>query len=93
MIEKLKNIITRYNELSTLMSNPEAISDRKLFTSYAKEHSNMESLVNLAKQYIENIKELKENENLLLDNDNDIKELAKEEISILKNNLLEQEVQ
>ena len=93
MIEKLKNLIARYNELSTLMSNPEAIADRKLFTSYAKEHSNMENLVNLSKQYIENIKELKENENLLLDNDNDIKELAKEEISILKNNLLKQEVQ
>ena len=54
MIDKLKLVVDRYNELAELMSQPEAMNDMKDFTRMAREHSSMDKLVEYAKKYIEN---------------------------------------
>ena len=40
MIEKLQSVIAYYDELSNLMSQPDAMKDMKAFTKMAKEHNN-----------------------------------------------------
>ena len=38
MIDKLQSIISRYDELAELMSQPGAMQDMKAFTQLAREH-------------------------------------------------------
>ena len=52
MIDKLKSVIKRYNELAQLMSHPDAMNNMAEFTKMAKEHNNMSLLVENAKKYI-----------------------------------------
>ena len=49
MIKKLKNIILKYDELSSDMSKPDAMQNIKLFTKLAREHNGMTELVDNAK--------------------------------------------
>ena len=53
MIDKLKSVISRYDELSGLMSQPDAMHDMKTFTQLAREHRAMTDLVEHAKIYID----------------------------------------
>ena len=91
MIKKLKEIISHYDELSNLMSQPNAMNDMKKFTCMAREHSSMNELVDYAKKFIKNTTQLNEYEEILNGNDEELKELVKEEISDLKNILLNKE--
>ena len=52
MIDKLKSILTRYDELEELMSQPDAMHDIKTFTKMAREHTSISELVDHAKTYI-----------------------------------------
>ena len=52
MINKLRSIISRYDELAKLMSHPDAMNDMKAFTRLAQEHSGLTKLVENAKNYI-----------------------------------------
>jgi protein subunit release factor A len=50
MIDKLHTIITRYDELADLMSQPGAMQDMKAFTKLAREHSGLTELVEHSKK-------------------------------------------
>ena len=91
MIKKLKEVINHYDELSNLMSQPNAMNNMKKFTRMAREHSSMNELVDCAKKFIKNTTLLNEYEEILTGNDEELKELVKEEITDLKNILLNQE--
>ena len=91
MIDKLKLVIDRYNELAELMSKPEAMNNMKKFTRMAKEHSAIDKLVEYAKIYIEDYNQLKEHEEILSSDDDELKELVKEEIGDLRDSLVAQE--
>ena len=45
MIDKIQTVIARYDELGDLMSQPDAMTDRKAFTKLAREHRAMKELV------------------------------------------------
>ena len=87
MIDKLQTVINRYDELSKLMSQPDAMSDRKRFTNMAREHRAMEKLVEESNKYLKDFKQLQECEEILKSDEYDIKELAKEEIGALHDSL------
>ena len=73
------------------MSQPDAMKNMKQFTRMAREHSSMTELVNCAKKFIQNHNQLQEYEEILSGNDEELKELVKEEINDLKNSLTLQE--
>ena len=87
MIDKLKTIIDRYNELADLMSQPDSIKDMKNFTKLAQEHSSLTDLVVESKKYINIYSQISEDEEILNGDDPELKELVKEELSDLKSNL------
>ena len=91
MINKLQLIIDRCNELANLMSKPESMNDMKKFTQMAREHSSMDTLVEHAKKYLKNYKQLQEHEEILNGKDEELKELVKEEIGELRDSLIKQE--
>ena len=91
MINKLQLVINRYNELGELMSKPEAMNNMKKFTQMAREHSSMDKLVEHAKKYLRDNNQLQEHEEILNGDDEELKELVKEEIGEHRVNLIKQE--
>jgi len=92
LLEKLQPFIDKYNEINKKLSSPEITQNIKEMTKLSKEARNLEPLVEKAKEYknlIENLEEAK----LMLD-DEEMGELAKEEIKEIEEKLpkLEEEI-
>lgn len=79
---KLTPFIQRYDEISLLLSKPDISSDIKRMTELSKEQSNLESIYNKSKEYIKVCKGIEENRELL--DDDELGELAKEELKTLE---------
>lgn len=80
--EKLQPFIERYDEINNLLSSIEVVSDIKRMTDLSKEQSSISKIVTVAKEYILTIDTIAENRSLL--EDNELAELAKEELKILE---------
>ena len=91
MIDKLQTIIERYDTLAELMSQPDAMHNMKAFTQLAREHSGLTELVELSKKYINTYKQLQEDEEILNGDDPELKELVKDEIGHLREDIALQE--
>ena len=83
MIDKLESIIERYNTLTELMSQPETMQDMKAYTQLAREHSGLTELVALSKKYINTYQQLQDDEEILNGDDPELKELVKDELSLI----------
>jgi peptide chain release factor 1 len=65
MLEKLKLVEERYEELNSLMADPEVATDPDLVKEYAQERAEIEDLVQKYRQYKANASELSETRALL----------------------------
>jgi len=90
--DKLTPFITRYNELSDLLSSPEITSDIKKMTELSKEQSSLLPIVEKAKEYKSVIEEIAEAKEML--SDPEMSDMAKEELKELEPQLpeLEEEI-
>ena len=90
--DKLLPFIERYEEINRLLSSPEIATDVKKMTELNKEQSSIAPLVEKAKEYIETLEAIEENKELL--GDEELGELAKEELSELEPKIpqLEEEI-
>jgi len=91
MIDKLQTIIDRYDTLAELMSQPDAMHNMKAFTQLAREHSGLTQLVELSKKYIDTYKQLQDDEEILNGDDPELKELVRDEIGHLREDIALQE--
>lgn len=82
LVAKLKPIISRYEEITQLLSTQEVISDVKTLTKLNKEQSDISEIVQSAKTYIQTLDSIEENKLLL--EDKELCELAKEELKSLE---------
>ncbi len=80
--EKLSPFIERYEEINKLLSSPEITSDIKKMTELSKEQSDIEPIVQKAKEYLGVLEAIEENKALI--EDEELGELAKEELSELE---------
>lgn len=90
--DKLQPFINRYEEINNLLISPDITSDIKRMTELSKEQSSIEPIVNKAKEYLQILEDIEENKMLL--DDNELGELAKEELKDLevKKPALEEEI-
>ena len=91
MIDKLQTIINRYDELSDLMSKPEAMANIKSFTKMAREHRGMEKLVEKSRKYIIDYNQLLEYEDILNGDDDELIEIVKNDITNLRERIVSKE--
>lgn len=85
MYDKLKKIIEAYKELEAKLSDPAVMADQKEYTRLAKEHAHQADLVAAAKRYISLCDQLSSaKEEIKLESDPDLKELAQEEVTELE---------
>ena len=87
MIEKLRDIDKRHASLEETLSDPVVISNLAEYQKYAKEHSDLRELVETFREYEKTNSQLKEYEELLQENDDELKEIIKEEIPQLREQL------
>lgn len=84
MLDKIKEIEQRYNELSDLLADPKIIQDHSRYTEVAREHANLEEFIGPTRELKEVIDEIKEHESMLDDPDPEIKEMVRDELSDLR---------
>ena len=87
MINKLKNIIKEYGELMDKISSPDIMSDMKKYTSLARQEKHLATIIPSAEEYIKKHNLLQEDEEILNGNDKELKDLVKDEILELKEDL------
>lgn len=94
MFDQLQSIEDRYEELGELLSDPEVVNDTKRFMELSKEEASTRETVAVYRRYKEVLEGIKETEELLGEKlDDEMQELAKEELSELKNEKEELEEQ
>ena len=87
MFKKLDFILSKYEELSLLVSDPEVIADQGKWQKYIKEMGEMEPIVLLYKEYKKNEESLAGAKEMLEENDEELREMAKMEIAECQENL------
>ncbi len=83
MQEMLEEVEQRLDELDRMLGDPEIIKDNKRLHKIAKEHADLRKVMDLHRKLKRLEAEIEENRHLLSEKDEEIKELAKEEINYL----------
>ena len=84
MLNKLKVLEDKYMDLTEKISDMEIINDQKVWQKYMKEHADLEPIVNKYREYKNVLDNLRESKTILEEeSDEDLRELAKMEISEL----------
>ncbi|MBI3399518.1 MAG: peptide chain release factor 1 [Deltaproteobacteria bacterium] len=91
MLNRLEQIEKRCIELGNLLSDPKIISDQESFQKYGKEHSSLSEMVKVYHELKKVDSELEENKAILEGKDDELRELAKEEIPELQKRKVELE--
>ena len=93
MIQRLEEIEKKYNELSEELTKPETLQDVNLLTKLSKEQSKLEETVSTYRNYKGVIESIKEDNELL--KDEELKDIAREELQSLEQEkvLLEQKLE
>ncbi len=84
MFDKLDFILEKYEELSQKVSDPEIINAQPVWQKHMKEMGEMEPIVNKYKEYKKAKEGLAEAKEMLEENDEELREMAKTEISELE---------
>ena len=94
MKNKLQKIINRYNELTELLTQHDIINNKDKFKEISKEHNSLIEIHQLAEAYCDKQNQLDDSYKLLDSKEEDLIEIVKEEIELLKNNIqkLEDEI-
>jgi peptide chain release factor 1 len=95
ILDKLDGIVSRFEEVSTLITDPNVIGDQKRYVKLTKEYKDLEAIVNARKEYINCINNLEEAKELFnMEDDPDMREMAREEIDANEKRLpeLEEEI-
>jgi peptide chain release factor 1 len=84
MFSRLKEIEARHRELEQLLSDPSVVNNSGLYQKYAKEHSDIMPIVETFGEYEKAVARLEEDQALLQENDEELREIAREEIPRVK---------
>jgi len=83
-VDKVENIVSRFNELENILAKPDLKKDE--FVSNSKEYSNLNDIISYAKDYLKVLEDLKSTKNILEDKstDKEFYEMAEKELKDLK---------
>lgn len=82
LLEKLDSLVARFEEVSTLITDPGVIADQQRYVRLTKEYKELEDLMAARKEYADLLGNLEEGKDLLVnESDPDIKEMAREQVA------------
>ena len=81
LLERLDGIEARFQEVSTLLSDPNVIADQKRYVTLTKEYKDLSALTKATDHYRHLLADIADGKEILdKDNDDDIRAMAKEQI-------------
>ncbi len=81
LVEKLEGLSLRFREVSTLITDPSVIGDRKRFAKLTKEYSDLEKIDNARKRYVQLLADIDGAKEILeTESDAEMREMAREEL-------------
>lgn len=95
MFDRLEDILIRYQQIMEELSDPSVVSDQKRFTALMKEQSDLTDLVEKYKEYKQTKQTIDDSlEMLESENDEEMREMIKEELSLARSSIgeIEQEL-
>ncbi len=88
MFENLQLVKLRYEEMGERLSDPSVLSDQERWQKLNKEHASLETVVHTYDRYQNALKELSDAKEMLeLESDPELREMAKEEITSLEDQI------
>ena len=82
ILQKLEGLESRYEEVSTLITDPSVIADQSRYVKLTKEYKELGDIMSARKRYIDCLNAIKESKDILAnESDADMKEMAREELS------------
>ena len=88
MRKKLQAIIEKYAHLAEQMTDPDIYGNQEKLTAIAKEHSAMEDVVSVGKEYISVLDQIADDKKMLEGDDEELKQIAQEELDELETKLI-----
>ena len=82
LLDKLEGLVSRFEEVSTLITDPSVIADQKRYVKLTKEYKDLGKIVDARKEYIgclQNVEDAKEM--MQLESDPETKDMLREELS------------
>lgn len=95
LLEKLEGLVARFEEVSTLITDPAVIADQKRYVRLTKEYKELNDLMDARKEYIQLQKGIEEAKEILsTESDQEMREMAREELDACQTRLpiLEEEI-
>ena len=92
LLDKLDGLTARFEEVSTLITDPSVIADQSRYVRLTKEYKELEDLMAARKAYANLLGNIDEAKNILINEpDPDLKEMAREELAACEEQLPEME--
>ena len=81
ILEKLEGLESRYEEISTLITDPSVIADQERYVRLTREYKDLDDIMKARKKYIACLNSIREAKDILTnESDPDLKEMAREEL-------------
>lgn len=81
ILQKLDGLESRYEEVSTLITDPSVIADQQRYVKLTKEYKDLEDIVKLRQKYINCLGQISEAKDIIMnETDPDMKEMAREQL-------------
>ena len=87
IIAKLDHLADRHEELSALLADPEVVADRNRYAALSREYAEVEPVIDAYRVFRRKAGELGESESLQSDEDPAIRDLAREDMALLRTEL------
>lgn len=83
LLERLEGLDARFEEISTLITDPSVIADMKRYVKLSKEYKDLEKLLNTTNRYRKMLKDIDDAKDVLEnESDEELRELAKEDLDL-----------
>ncbi|MBE3561259.1 MAG: peptide chain release factor 1 [Ktedonobacteraceae bacterium] len=84
LMDKLASLAARYDELNSLMAQPEVVEDAALLQRYGREHAELQEVVQKYNELIETDRQIAETQELYDNEEGEMRDLAFEELEQLR---------
>ena len=83
LLEKLDGLVARFEEVSTLITDPNVIADQKRYVKLTKEYKDLNDIMKARREYIQCLNGLEEAKQIMTnESDPEMKEMAREEANL-----------
>ena len=84
MLDKLDAIKAKFDQLGVALTNPEIVNNNRKFSALSKEYRSLGKIVDVRNEYVKVLDDIAFNKEVLYSDDEEMRDLAKEELPILE---------